>query len=233
MRVHSVESFGTVDGPGIRYIIFAQGCPLRCLYCHNPDTWHSEGGAKEITPKELIADIVKYRSYIRTGGVTVSGGEPLLQADQVKELFELCHKEGINTALDTAGVILNDNVKELLKLTDLVLLDIKSIDAEQFKTISGGGALSRTLAFLDYLQEQGIDTWIRHVVVPNYTDNEELIKQLAAKCSEYSVIKRVELLPYHDLSIHKYESLNLRYPLEGIPPLAKSRIKELEKYFEQ
>lgn len=235
MKIHSVESFGTVDGPGIRYIIFSQGCPLRCIYCHNPDTWSAkgvEGETKELSPESLIEDIIKYKSYIRSGGVTVSGGEPLLQSREVKSLFELCHREGIHTALDTAGVLLNDDVKELLQHTDLVLLDIKSILPEQFETITGGGKLSRTLEFLDYLQREGIATWIRHVVVPGYTDDEELIKALAAKTKEYSVIEKIELLPYHDLSIHKYEALNMKYPLQGVPPLAKSRIKELYSIIE-
>ncbi len=231
MKIHSVESFGTVDGPGVRYIIFAQGCPLRCLYCHNPDTWHMKDAAEDKTPEELMADVVKYRSYIKSGGLTVSGGEPLMQVSEVKRLFALSKKEGIHTTLDTAGVLLNDEVKELLKVTDLVMLDIKAIDPDQFTTITGGGKLSKSIEFLNYLESEGVPTWIRHVVVPGYTDNEELLQQLAEKLKEYTVIEKVELLPYHVLSRHKYEGLGLEYPLGETEPCTKSRIAELQPIF--
>ncbi len=232
MKIHSFESFGTVDGPGIRFVVFTQGCPLRCLYCHNPDTWSTQGAKIDKTPQEVVTEVLKYRNFIKSGGVTVSGGEPLLQAKEVAQLFELCQNEGIHTALDTSGVILNDDVQEALRYTDLVLLDIKSIDKEQFPIITGGGRLEQTQTFLNHLEDQGVKCWIRHVVVPGYTDNNELIKSLAEYVKPFSVIEKVELLPYHDLAKHKYEALKLKYPLEGVAPVSKDRIKELQKYFE-
>ncbi|MFI3317486.1 MAG: pyruvate formate-lyase-activating protein, partial [Rikenellaceae bacterium] len=173
MKIHSFESFGTVDGPGIRFVVFAQGCPLRCLYCHNPDTWLMADAPMEKSPKEILDEVSKYRNFIKSGGVTISGGEPLMQAEDVAEFFALCRREGIHTALDTSGVILNDAAKKALEVTDLVLLDIKSFDKDQFPKIAGGGRLDQVLGFLDYLQQQGIKCWVRHVIVPGYTDQEE------------------------------------------------------------
>ncbi len=233
MKVHSLESFGTVDGPGVRFIVFAQGCPLRCLYCHNPDTWDIDSPtAKEMSAEALFAEVRKYRSFIQKGGVTVSGGEPLMQADEVRRFFELCKQANIHTALDTSGVMLNDSVKALLELTDLVLLDIKSIDPKQNEIISGGAALSRTFEFLDYLQLKDKDTWIRHVVVPGYTDNDSLLKELAKRVKPYKNIKRIELLPYHTLGVNKYDALGIVYPLEGIEPLSGERIEQIKPWFE-
>ncbi len=231
MRVHSLESFGTVDGPGVRFIIFTQGCPLRCLYCHNPDTWDSKGQARQMSPQELFSEVSKYRAYIAKGGVTVSGGEPLLQASEVRELFELCQKDGLHTALDTSGAILNDEVKELLKVTNLVLLDIKSIDVERNHKVSGGGSLDRTIAFLDYLQSNGIATWVRHVVVKGYTDNDNDLDALAKFIEKYSVVERVEILPYHRLGVSKYEALGIDYPLLGVEELEDERIEEIKAKF--
>ncbi len=232
MRLHSFESCGTVDGPGLRFLVFTQGCLLRCKYCHNPDTWHNDEAKMERTPAQIMQEVLKYKNFIRRGGVTVSGGEPLLQAGEVAEFFSLCKDEGLHTALDTSGVILNDDVKALLRVTDLVLLDVKSIDVEQHKDITGGADLGRVFAFLDYLEAEKIDTWVRHVVVPGYTDNEELLRQLADKLSTYSVVKHVELLPYHNLATPKYTNMGLEYPLEGIQPLNKERIREITPLFE-
>ncbi|MFI3328234.1 MAG: pyruvate formate-lyase-activating protein [Rikenellaceae bacterium] len=234
MKIHSLESFGTVDGPGIRFVAFLQGCPLRCLYCHNPDTWSGDSAdAKVMSAQELFAEVCKYNNFIKTGGVTLSGGEPLLQASEAAELFELCRKEGIHTALDTAGVLWSDDVERLLKSTDLVLLDIKSIDEKQFEEITVTGKLKRTLEFLDKLQERGIKTWIRHVVVPGYTDNDELLAKLSKFVAGYSVVEKVEILPYHDLGVQKYVAMGLDYPLEGIEPLAKSRAEEIRTMFDR
>ncbi len=233
MKIHSLESFGTVDGPGVRFVAFLQGCPLRCLYCHNPDTWSSnvEGLVQNCTPNGLFAEVSKYRNYIRKGGVTLSGGEPLMQAAEAAEFFSLCRADGIHTALDTSGCIWSDDVERLLAVTDLVLLDIKSIDEEQFHTITRTGELHRTKRFLDELQQRGVATWIRHVVVPGYTDNDELLLRLRDFVADYSVVERVEILPYHDLGISKYEALGIDYPLQGTPPLSRERTVEVKRLF--
>ncbi|MFI3280221.1 MAG: pyruvate formate-lyase-activating protein [Rikenellaceae bacterium] len=232
MKIHSFESFGTVDGPGIRFVVFTQGCPLRCLYCHNPDTWLLKDAPIEKTPAEVLAEVLKYRNFIKSGGVTLSGGEPLMQAEEVAELFALCRKEGIHTALDTSGVIFNEAVKRALEQTDLVLLDIKSIDEEQFSRIAGGGRLSQVLEFLDYLQEQGIKCWIRHVIVPSHTDSEEALQKLAQKVKKYSIVEKVELLPYHDMAMAKYEALGLEYPLKGAAPHSREEVERLRTLFD-
>ncbi len=232
MKIHSFESFGTVDGPGIRFVVFAQGCPLRCLYCHNPDTWLLKDAAMERSPKEVLDEVLKYRNFIKSGGITVSGGEPLVQAAEVAELFALCRKEGIHTALDTSGVVFNDAVKDALAQTDLVLLDVKSIDMEQFDEISGGGKLQKVLDFLDYLQENGVKCWIRHVVVPGYTDREDLLKKLATYVKGYSVVEKVELLAYHDMATTKYEAMGLEYPLKNVTPHPKDEVQRLRDLFD-
>ncbi len=184
-----------------------------------------------MSPREIFSEIDKYRNYIKSGGVTVSGGEPLLQAKELKELFEICRNEGIHTAIDTTGVVLNNDVKELLKFTDLVLLDIKSIEPNQHLTITGGTKLERAIQFLDYLQESGTRCWIRHVVLPGYTDDEALLRKLANSLEKYSVIDKVELLAYHNLAEHKYENLGLEYPLKDTEPLSRSRLDELKPIF--
>lgn len=231
MKIHSFESCGTVDGPGLRFVVFAQGCPLRCLYCHNPDTWDANDAAKQLTPMQIMEEIRKYKSFIQKGGVTVSGGEPLMQAKEVGELFQLCKKDGLHTALDTSGVFLNDDVKKTLEYTDLVLLDVKSIDAKQHKIITGGVHLERVIEFLDYLQSINKPTWIRHVVVPGHTDDDDLLKKLSGRLIRYTVVERVELLPYHTMATPKYTNMGIKYPLEGVPPLEKSRIDEIKAKF--
>ena len=231
MRINSLESFGTVDGPGVRFVVFTQGCPLRCLYCHNPDTWDPKGGLKDMTPQELFEEVVKYKSFIQDGGVTISGGEVLMQATEATEFFKLCQQEGLHTALDTSGVYLNDEIKETLKVTDLVLLDIKSIDPEQHKQITGGIPIDKSFTFLKYLEDQGIKCWIRHVVVPEYTDNDELLKKLAKTLEAYSNIEKIELLAYHTLGEAKYNAMGIKYPLHGLPPLDKKRFQIVKSYF--
>ncbi len=233
MKIHSFESFGTVDGPGVRFVAFLQGCPLRCLYCHNPDTWRGDmaQGVKSYTPKEVFAEISKYKNYIKSGGVTLSGGEPLMQAKEAAELFALCREAGIHTALDTSGCVWSEAVERLLEVTDLVLLDIKSIDEEQFREITITGELHRTKRFLEELQQRGIAVWIRHVVVPGYTDNDELLMRLRDFVADYSVVERVEILPYHDLGATKYEALGLEYPLTDTPLLSPERITEVKALF--
>ena len=231
-KIHSLESFGTVDGPGIRFVVFLQGCPLRCLYCHNPDTWDTKGGSKYLfTPDELLAEVLRYKSFIAKGGVTVTGGEPLLQAEFVKEFFLLCKEEGIHTALDTSGAIITERALNALDNTDLVLLDVKSIDAVQHKELTGV-KMNNTLKCLEYLEENNIPTWVRHVIVPGWTDNDTLLKKLADFLSPYQCVEKVELLPYHDMGTRKYEQMGLKYSLKGVAPLSDERLQNAMKIFE-
>lgn len=232
-RIHSLESFGTVDGPGIRFVVFLQGCPLRCLYCHNPDTWDATGGSKHVySPEELLDEVLRYKSFIAKGGVTVTGGEPLMQSEFVREFFLLCKDKGIHTALDTSGAIATKAAFEALDVTDLVLLDIKSIDAKQHVELTGA-KMNNTLKCLEYLEERNIPTWIRHVLVPGWTDNDALLYKLADFLSPYRCIEKVELLPYHDMGTRKYEQMGLNYPLKGVAPLDSERTKNARAIFEQ
>jgi pyruvate formate lyase activating enzyme len=232
-KIHSLESFGTVDGPGIRFVVFLQGCPLRCLYCHNPDSWdRTSSGQYLLTPEELLAEVLRYKSFIAKGGVTVTGGEPLLQTEFVRAFFRLCKEEGIHTALDTSGAIATKTVFDALDTTDLVLLDIKSIDAAQHKELTGV-KMNNTLKCLDYLEENNIPAWIRHVIVPGWTDNDELLKRLADFLAPYKCVEKVELLPYHDMGTRKYEQLGMDYPLKGTAPLSEERLKNARAIFEK
>src|SRR5690554_5027135 len=184
-KIHSLESFGTVDGPGIRFVVFMQGCPLRCLYCHNPDTWDTSQG-KEYSVADLMREIRKYKTYMKSsgGGVTFTGGEPLLQAEFLSQVAKACKDENIHVAVDTSGFILNDYVKELFKYTDLVLLDIKSYDKDVYHSLTGA-RLEPTLKTLDYLKEQDIKVWVRYVVVPELTDDLDTIKALSNHLDKY------------------------------------------------
>lgn len=232
-RIHSFESFGTVDGPGVRFVTFMQGCPLRCLFCHNPDTWDLNGKCQyEFTPEQLRDEVVKYCSFIKSGGVTVSGGEPLMQSEFVAEFFRLCHAEGLHTALDTSGAIITDKVLEVLDNTDLVLLDIKTMDAELYPTLTGVKQ-NNNLAFLDILEERKIKTWVRHVVVPNLTDNDEWLRKLGEHVSHYDCVEKIEILPYHTLGTYKYEKLGEKYKLEGVPALSAQRANEIRSMMSQ
>lgn len=232
-RIHSLESFGTVDGPGLRFVVFMQGCPLRCLYCHNPDTWDTKNPSNySMTAQELLSEVLKYKNYIAKGGITVTGGEPLLQAEFLTEFFNLCREEGIHTALDTSGYILNEKVKEALEFVDLVLLDIKTIDSVLHKHLTGVKR-DNSLLFLEYLEEKGIDTWIRHVVVPGLTDNDEQLKNFAEYLTKYTVIKKIELLPYHIMGVNKYEQLNMEYKLKGVEPLSAERLANAKRIFKE
>jgi pyruvate formate lyase activating enzyme len=230
-NIHSFESFGTVDGPGVRFIIFAQGCPLRCLYCHNPDTWKIGDAPIQITSEALLAEVLKYKSYIqKRGGVTFSGGEPLLQARFVGDFFRLCRKEDIHTALDTSGYLLNEDVKKMLDYTDLVLLDIKTINAALHQPLTGISH-ENPLRFLNYLQEINQPAWIRHVVVPTLTHNTADLTALAQFLKPYTIIERVELLPYHAIGSFKYEELGKKYPLANVESLDKSELEKAKEIF--
>lgn len=228
-RIHSVESFGTVDGPGVRFVAFMQGCPLRCLFCHNPDTWAADAQCQyELTPRQLMDEVLRYRSFIKKGGVTVSGGEPLMQADFVAEFFRLCREEGIHTALDTSGAYTSERAMRVLDHTDLALLDIKTMNPELYPRLTGVRQ-DNNLAFLDRLEERHIPTWIRHVVVLGLTDDDLWLDRLGRHVARYSCVERIEILPYHTLGKQKYGRMGLKYPLEGVDALTKERAQEIRE----
>jgi pyruvate formate lyase activating enzyme len=228
-RIHSFQSLGTADGPGVRAVVFMQGCPLRCACCHNPDTWDFNGGT-EVTTEEVFAKIKRLKNYFgESGGVTVSGGEPLIQPEFIKELFTLCKNDGITTAIDTSGCVLNDNIKEVLKLTDTVLLDYKFITNELYKTKVGCEKI-KVDEFLEYLNSQNIDTWIRQVIIKDLNNTESSVKVLKELQEKFSCIKKIELLPFKKLCIEKYEKLNLQFPLEETPETTKQEIEDLNKF---
>lgn len=222
-NIHSIETCGTVDGPGIRFVIFMQGCPLRCQYCHNPDTWQTNTN-KLMTVDEIMQKYDGVKEFVQSGGITVTGGEPLLQIDFVTELFKVAKAHGIHTALDTSGIIFNpentENINNLLKYTDLVLLDIKHIDDEEHKKLTGASN-KNILAFAQYLSEKQIPVWIRHVVVKDITLNEKYLKELGKFLATLNNIKALDILPYHNMAIPKYESLGINYPLKNTPPTTK------------
>ena len=229
-NIHSLESFGTVDGPGIRFVVFLQGCPLRCLYCHNPDTWEKGSGSYQMTPAELLEEVMRYKSFIAKGGVTVTGGEPLMQAEFVRDFFLLCREKGIHTALDTSGALWSPAVREALDAADMVLLDVKTIDPLQHKELTGA-KITNTLRCLDYLEERQIATWIRHVLVQGWTDDDRRLQQLADFLKPYRCIEKIELLPYHTMGTHKYEQMGLQYRLEGTPELSPERLERAREIF--
>lgn len=224
--IHSVETYGTLDGPGIRYVVFMQGCALRCKYCHNPDTWQLHAGKKQ-TVQELMEDILKYKNFIKTGGVTLSGGEPLLQADFAAELFKECRKYGIHTAIDTSGEIPLDACRHAIDEVDLVLLDIKSIDSSKALNLTGKGN-KNSLKLLDYLEQNKKEVWIRHVVVPGITENYEDIETMAEYLSRYTVISRVDVLPFHKMGEYKWKELNIEYELGDTKQPNKESIDKIK-----
>ena len=227
-RIHSFQSLGTADGPGVRAVVFMQGCPLRCACCHNPDTWDFNGGT-EVTPDEIFRKIKRLKNYFgEEGGVTVSGGEPLMQPEFIKELFTLCKTDGITTAIDTSGCILNDKIKEILNLTDTVLLDYKYVTDELYKT-KVGTEKSKVDEFLEYLESQNINTWIRQVIIKDLNNNETSILKLKELKEKYSCIKKIELLTFRKLCIEKYQKLNIQFPLADTDETSKAEIEELTK----
>lgn len=228
--IHSIETMGLVDGPGIRVVVFMQGCALRCKYCHNPDTWTNSGeNLQEFTPEELVNKVKRFRSYFEQsgGGVTFSGGDPLKQPEFLLESLKLCKAEGIHTTLDTSGVGLG-NYEEILKYTDLVLYDVKHLTAEGYKEMTGI-AIDESLKFLDACKAAGTKLWIRQVVVPGETDSEEYITELGKFIKTLDNVEKVELLPYHLLGVNKYENMGLKYRLDGVPAMDKDKCKELYK----
>lgn len=232
-RIHSFESFGTVDGPGIRFVVFLQGCPFRCKYCHNPDTWEARGGTEK-SAEEVAREALKYKRYFgREGGVTVSGGEPLLQIDFLIELFARLKAEGVNTCVDTSGATFSPagdlkKFEKLLSLTDLFLLDIKHIDREAHVALTGRGN-EAPLAFAKYLSEKGKPVWIRHVLVPGVTDEDGALNRLRAFLDTLSNVQKIEVLPYHTMGKIKYEKLGIPYPLGETPPPSKERVENAKR----
>jgi pyruvate formate lyase activating enzyme len=226
-RIHSIESMGLVDGPGIRTVVFFQGCPLRCAYCHNPDTWNVQGGT-EFTPEEILKKLLRFKPYFEKsgGGVTFSGGEILLQPDFLLKTLKLCKENNIHTTLDTSGFGLG-NYDEILKYTDLVLLDIKHVDDLGYKNLTGQNKKGLD-DFLKALEKTETKIWIRHVVVPGLTDSEDHILKLAEILKKIKNIEKVELLPYHTLGVNKYDILGLEYKLKDVPQMNKEKTKELE-----
>lgn len=233
-RIHSFQSMGAVDGPGLRYVVFLQGCPLRCAYCHNPDTWDRQGGTL-YEVEDVVEKILRYRPYFeKNGGVTVTGGEPLLQATFVAELFRRLKEEGIHTALDTSGIGCGDKLKieQVLEFTDLVLCDVKFLTQEEYAKHCLGD-FKQVCAFLDQVKERNLSLWVRHVVVPNLTDSAEHIARLGAFVKPYTNLEKVELLPFRKLCLEKYEALGIPFPLEQLPEMKNEDVEELYQYLKQ
>ena len=233
--IHSIETFGSVDGPGIRYVVFMQGCPMRCLYCHNPDTW-AVGKGREVTAQELIGEYEKNKMFYRNGGITVTGGEPLLQVDFLISLFSLARARGIHTCLDTSGITYFDSntsyiekLDELMKYTDLVMLDIKHIDPEMHRKITSRDNAG-ILAFARYLADKGIPVWIRHVIVKGYTDDPAHLRALGRFVGGLKNVKALDVLPYHSMGERKYSELGIDYPLSGMESLDKSEAQKAKGY---
>jgi pyruvate formate lyase activating enzyme len=232
LRVHSIETFGTAEGPGIRLVIFVQGCNLRCLYCHNPDMLNCKGG-KEMKISEIIKIAEGQKGYFgKEGGVTVSGGEPTLQAKNIIRLFRKLKNRNINTALDSNGSVVNDDVKKLYKYTDLLLFDVKHIDDEEHKKLTGFSN-KNTLLMAKYREEMKKPMWLRYVLVPGINDSEEFLERWGEHFKDYKYIERVEILPYHTLGNYKYKELGLKYSLENLSPPTKESILKTENIFKK
>ena len=233
--VHSIETFGSVNGPGIRYVVFLQGCPMRCLYCHNPDTW-AIGKGREVEAEELLSEYDKNKMFYRNGGITVTGGEPLLQIDFLTELFSLAKDRGIHTCIDTSGITFIpedtsylEKLDTLMQHVDLVMLDIKHIDPIKHRGLTSRDN-GRILAFARYLAEKEIPVWIRHVIVKGYTDDPEDLRSLGRFIGGLSNVKALDVLPYHAMGEVKYRELGIRYPLEGMPALDKSEAQKAKTH---
>ena len=233
--IHSFESLGAVDGPGLRFIVFMQGCPLRCLYCHNPDSWERENARYKMTVSEVYEKIAEYKNFITNGGVTISGGEPLLQAKFCEELIELLNKNKIKTAIDTSGIIGLDKSKRAIQLCDLVILDIKDIDDEGAKKLTGAGIKNaqKTLEFTRDIQKR---VWIRQVILEGYTLDEQKLIRLGRYLSDFDNIERIELIPYHTMGVKKWEEIGVDYSLKEVKPPDENKMekaREILKKFER
>ncbi len=232
-RIHSLESFGTVDGPGIRFVVFMQGCPLRCQFCHNPDTWEVNRGT-EYTPQKLAEEILKYKTYMdfSGGGVTFTGGEPLLQAEFILEVCKLLKEHQISVAIDTSGYVWNEEVEKLLNYTDLVLLDIKNYDAVVYEMITGV-SLAPTLTLLNFLRDKKINTWIRYVLVPGLSDNLDAIEKLSRYLGEFPNVSKIELLAFHKMGEYKWEELGLEYKLSDTKEPDQELLQKVKLIFDK
>ena len=239
--IHSIQTFGTVDGPGVRFVVFFQGCPMRCQYCHNPDTWEMTEG-KEKSVDEILEMFERNRAFYKTGGITATGGEPMMQMDFLLELFTKAKEKEIHTCLDTSGIFFQEawespanregvayeKLEKLMQVTDLVMLDIKHIDSVAHQSLTGHGN-ETVLAFARYLDERKKPVWIRHVVVPGITQKEEQLVQFGTFLKTLSNVEKLEVLPYHTLGENKYEKLEKEYPLKGVPQLSKEEAKHAEE----
>lgn len=223
--IHSIETMGLVDGPGIRFVVFMQGCPLRCLFCHNPDTWNPNIGI-QMTPLELVEKIERYKPYFdKNGGVTFSGGEPLLQSEFLIECLKLCKEKNIHTCIDTSGVG-GKNIEEVLRYTDLVMWDVKAFEAQEYETMTGI-KIEESLRFLEQCQKMNVNMWIRQVIVPGINDSEDYIERLASFIKPLRNILKIEFLPYELLGVHKYKELGIHYRLEGTPAMNQDKCDKL------
>ena len=231
-RIHSIETFGTLDGPGIRFVVFMQGCPLRCIYCHNRDTWDVSAG-KEYTLDEIVDEMQKYTGFFESsgGGITVTGGEPTLQAEFVTRLFKRCRELNIHTALDTSGFVDLDRVEELLGYTDLILLDIKHAIDEKHRKITGVGN-EKIKKFAMYTMQKAIPVWIRYVLIPGLTDGEEDLKEAAEFIKQLKNVEKVEVLPYHNMGVYKWEKLGEEYELKDVKEPTDEQVKHSKKILE-
>ena len=234
---HSTESFGSVDGPGVRFIIFVSGCPMRCQFCHNPDTWKMQDGELKTTD-ELLKTALRYKSYWKDkGGITVSGGEPLMQMDFLIDLFKKAKEQGVHTNIDTSGAVFTKEepffgkLQELLKYTDMLMLDIKHIDDEQHKILTGQ-TNKNILDMARYLSDTGKPVWIRHVLVPERSDKDEYLHRLHDFIETLDNVEKVEVLPYHTLGVYKWKELGIPYQLEGIDPPSKERVENANRILE-
>ncbi len=226
-RVHSIQSLGTVDGPGVRFVVFLQGCNLRCKCCHNPDTWEFNGG-NEYTAEEIVKKALRYKEYFgEEGGITLSGGEPLLQPEFVYEVFSLCKEKGVNTCLDTSGNILNDSIKKLLSATDRVLLDIKYTANDLYRE-NVGCSLDNVLEFLEYLNSESIPTTVRQVIIPTVNDTVENIGKLKEIASKYPCVEKIELLPFKKICQVKYDDMKIEFPFANISEPSAEAMENLK-----
>lgn len=230
-RIHSLESFGTVDGPGVRFVVFVQGCPMRCAYCHNPDTWEMNAGTP-MEPAEIIEQYERNIGFYKGGGITVTGGEPLMQVDFLIDLFNLAKQKNIHTCIDTSGIAYNpdnasfmEKLDRLMPLTDLVMLDIKHIDPEKHKDLTSQPN-TNILKFAAYLDEKHVDMWIRHVIVPGLTDDDKYLFDLGYFIGQFHNLKALDALPYHTMGKAKYDNLGMKYRLEGVEALPQDVLLE-------
>lgn len=228
-RIHSVETFGALDGPGIRYVVFLQGCLLRCAYCHNPDTWTC-GTGKEITADKLVADILRYKNFLAGGGVTLSGGEPLLQTEFCCEVLQLCKENKLHTALDTCGAVPLSECKPAVDLAGMLLLDMKAIDSELCRKMTGQDNRN-AIELLDYCEKTGKRVWIRHVMVPGFTLVRTQLERLADFLTGYTCVERVDLLPFHKMGVYKWENLGIDFTLKDVPEPTRKEISMAKKIF--